>query len=129
MAFTEGSPIHPAYPAGHATVAGACCTILKAFFNEDHVLNNSVEADNTGLNLIPYTDSVLTVGGEINKLANNISSGRDAAGVHYRSDGVDGLIVGEQQAIRLLKDHMQTLNEDIPGFTLTKFDGTTVLIT
>ncbi|MEW4528097.1 hypothetical protein [Maioricimonas sp. JC845] len=32
MAFPEGSPMHPAYGAGHATVAGACTTILKAFF-------------------------------------------------------------------------------------------------
>ena len=33
MAFCEGSPMHPAYGAGHATVAGACVTILKAFFD------------------------------------------------------------------------------------------------
>ena len=33
MAFPEGSPMHPAYGAGHATVAGACVTILKAFFD------------------------------------------------------------------------------------------------
>ncbi|MFO1002910.1 MAG: vanadium-dependent haloperoxidase [Planctomycetaceae bacterium] len=32
MAFTPGSPTHPAYGAGHATVAGACVTILKAYF-------------------------------------------------------------------------------------------------
>lgn len=32
MAFPEGSPTHPAYGAGHATVAGACVTVLKAFF-------------------------------------------------------------------------------------------------
>jgi hypothetical protein len=32
MAFTPGSPAHPSYGAGHATVAGACVTILKAFF-------------------------------------------------------------------------------------------------
>jgi len=32
MAFTAGSPVHPAYGAGHATVAGACVTVLKAFF-------------------------------------------------------------------------------------------------
>ncbi len=34
MAFPEGSPTHPAYGAGHATVAGACVTILKAWFDE-----------------------------------------------------------------------------------------------
>src|SRR5262249_4843344 len=28
MAFPEGSPTHPAYGAGHATVAGACVTVL-----------------------------------------------------------------------------------------------------
>ena len=33
MAFQEGSPMHPSYGAGHATVAGACVTILKAFFD------------------------------------------------------------------------------------------------
>jgi hypothetical protein len=32
MAFTPGSPTHPTYGAGHATVAGACVTILKAYF-------------------------------------------------------------------------------------------------
>lgn len=32
MAFTPGSPTHPAYGAGHATVAGACVTVLKAYF-------------------------------------------------------------------------------------------------
>ncbi|MBK9657284.1 MAG: hypothetical protein IPO66_18305 [Rhodanobacteraceae bacterium] len=28
MAFPEGSPTHPAYPAGHAAIAGACTTVL-----------------------------------------------------------------------------------------------------
>lgn len=35
MAFSAGSPGHPAYGAGHATVAGACVTVLKAWFDED----------------------------------------------------------------------------------------------
>lgn len=39
MAFCEGSPMHPAYGAGHATVAGACVTILKAFFDHGAHLN------------------------------------------------------------------------------------------
>lgn len=37
MAFTSGSPLHPAYGAGHATVAGACVTVLKAFFRTFNV--------------------------------------------------------------------------------------------
>lgn len=32
MPYVEGSPMHPSYGSGHATVAGACVTILKAFF-------------------------------------------------------------------------------------------------
>jgi hypothetical protein len=32
LAYPEGSPTHPAYPAGHAAIAGACATVLKAFF-------------------------------------------------------------------------------------------------
>src|SRR5947208_4867870 len=35
--FPEGSPTHPSYGSGHATVAGACVTVLKAFFNTDNV--------------------------------------------------------------------------------------------
>jgi hypothetical protein len=33
VAFPEGCPTHPSYPAAHACNAGACATILKAFFN------------------------------------------------------------------------------------------------
>lgn len=38
MAFSAGSPNHPAYGAGHATVAGACITVLKAWFDEEATL-------------------------------------------------------------------------------------------
>lgn len=127
MAFPEGSPTHPSYPAGHATIAGACCTVLKAFFNEEMEIPSPVEPNNSGSALLPYGGS-LTIGGEINKLANNISLGRDWAGVHYRSDGVDGLFVGEQQAIQMLKDYSRTYNETFGGFTLTKYDGTRINI-
>lgn len=40
MAFTAGSPTHPAYGAGHATVAGACVTILKAYFQTYDVMKD-----------------------------------------------------------------------------------------
>jgi hypothetical protein len=42
QAFAEGSPLHPSYGAGHATVAGAAVTILKALFQEDWVIPNPV---------------------------------------------------------------------------------------
>lgn len=127
MAFAEGSPTHPSYPAGHATIAGACATVLKAFFQESMPIANPVESDALGSTLLPYAGT-LTIGGEINKLANNIALGRDWAGVHYRSDGVDGLLVGEQQAIDLLRDYSLTYNEDFASFTLTKFNGVRIRI-
>lgn len=127
MAFPEGSPTHPAYPAGHATISGACATILKAFFKESFAIPNPVEANADGLSLNAYSGQ-LTAGQEINKLAANISLGRDMAGVHWRSDGIEGMNLGEKVAIQILKDYRQTYNEDFAGFTFTKFDGTTKTI-
>ncbi len=80
-----------------------------------------------GSSLISYSGT-LTIGGEVNKLANNIALGRDWAGVHYRSDGTDGLLVGEQQAIGLLLDYSRTYSERFGGFTFTKFNGERITI-
>src|SRR5207253_6737252 len=72
MAFPEGSPTHPAYGAGHATVAGACVTILKAWFKESTKLVDlgvtPLQPSDDGLSLINYTGADagdLTVGGEL----------------------------------------------------------------
>ncbi|MCX4243711.1 vanadium-dependent haloperoxidase [Paraliomyxa miuraensis] len=128
QAYPEGSPVHPAYPAGHATAAGACATMLKALFDESFVIPNPVEATADGMDLDPWAGADLTIGGEVNKLAANISLGRDTAGVHYRSDGVQGMRLGEQVALALLADESRNYNEDFGGFELTTFDGTQVLI-
>jgi hypothetical protein len=81
-----------------------------------------------GLSLAPYTGAPLTVGGELNKLASNIALGRDAAGVHYRSDGVEGIKLGEAIAISILRDTVTLFNEVFPGFSFTKYDGTPVTL-
>ena len=128
MAFTEGSPTHPAYPAGHATIAGACVTILKAFFNEDFVLPNPVVPSADGLSLESYSGANLTIGNELNKLAANVSLGRDTAGVHWRSDGIEGMNLGEKVAISMLENYKDSYNEIFTGFPIRKFDGTTVVI-
>ncbi len=128
MAFPEGSPTHPAYGAGHATVAGACSTILKAWFDESFVIPNPVVPDSSGQVLVPYTGDTLTVGGELNKLASNIANGRNIAGVHWRSDGAESLKLGEAIAISILRDQKLSYNEKFSGFSLTKFDGTTVVV-
>lgn len=129
QSYPEGCPLHPAYPAGHATVAGACTATLKAFFDETQIVTNCVVASDDGLSLTPYTGPALTVGGEINKLASNIHMGRDMAGIHYRSDGEAGFLLGEQVAIAMLQDMVNTYAEDISGFHFTLMDGTPVSIT
>ena len=128
VAYPEGCPTHPSYPAAHAANAGACTTILKAFFNEDYPIPHPVEATADGSDLAPWKGQQLTLGNEINKLANNIALGRDAAGVHYRSDSSNGLFVGEQQALGLLCDYSRTYNERFDGFVLSTFRGEKVKI-
>lgn len=128
QAFAEGSPTHPAYGAGHATVAGACVTILKAWFDESYVMPKPVVAHCNGLSLIPYTGSdKLTVGGELNKVAANIAIGRNGGGVHYWTDYVASRKLGEDIAISILQEHKATYNE-AGYFSLNKFDGTTIKI-
>lgn len=128
MAFPEGSPTHPAYGAGHATVAGACTTILKAWFDESFVIPNPMVPNGSGTALAPFVGDPLTVGGELNKIASNVANGRNIAGVHWRSDATESLKLGEALAISILADQTRCYNEKFSGFTLTKFDGTTITV-
>ncbi|MEM8586053.1 MAG: vanadium-dependent haloperoxidase, partial [Bacteroidota bacterium] len=167
MAFCEGSPMHPAYGAGHATVAGACVTILKAFFDHSQplclidpagdaakeaqkitkyksVLPHSkykLKSENLAfisvaegqkLDVVPVLDkhgklARLTVEGELNKLASNISVGRDWAGVHFFTDYYESILLGEEIAIGILEEQKLTFGENF-SMTLPKFDGTTIRI-
>ena len=157
MAFPEGSPMHPSYGAGHATVAGACVTMLKAFFDTDALLVKRdgrlqiVAQQETGDEAIAYVPMLddttqesslsdngsslgdfLTVGGELNKIAANISIGRDMAGVHYYTDYIDSLVMGEKIALGVLLE--QSFAYEVypanvrPSFSLTTFLGRTLQI-
>lgn len=128
MAYPTGCPLHPSYPAAHAAVVGAGVTVMKALFDESFVIPSPVVASDDGTTLVPYTGAALTVGDELNKLAANISLGRNAAGVHYRSDGIEGIKLGEAIALSILRDTATLYHEQFPGFTLTRFDGTQVMI-
>lgn len=135
MAFCEGSPMHPAYGAGHATVAGACVTILKAFFDHKHPLNVAGDdttafvpkSDGSCLIKVPVVDGRLTVEGELNKLASNISTGRDWAGVHFFTDYIESLRMGEQIAIGILEEQKLTFGENF-SMTVPLFDGGSIRI-
>ncbi|NEP09592.1 MAG: vanadium-dependent haloperoxidase [Symploca sp. SIO2C1] len=157
MAFPEGSPMHPAYGAGHATVAGACVTILKAFFDTSAVLAKTrggaaafkrLETGDTPIAfrapnltgpgagegvsadcLVSYTPSqFLTLEGELNKLAANISIGRNMAGVHYFTDYYDSLRMGEKIAIGILEEQALTYSTDPFVLSVPTFDGDLIRI-
>jgi hypothetical protein len=128
LAYVEGCPTHPSYPAAHAVNAGACATVLKAFLDESYPIQHPVQASADGASLEPWTGEALLVGGEIDKLASNIALARDAAGVHFRSDSVEGLKLGEAVGTGLLADYSRTYNEHFDGFSLMRFDGRQVRI-
>jgi membrane-associated phospholipid phosphatase len=128
QAYPEGAPTHPSYPAAHAVIAGAGVTVLKAFFDQSHLLPAPVVAAPDGLTLKPYIGSPLTVGGELDKLAWNVGMGRNFAGIHWRSDVAAGLDLGERAAVAVLREMKLTGNEIFAGFTLLQFDGRRVAI-
>jgi hypothetical protein len=140
-----GSPSHPSSPAGHAFTAGACVTMLKAFFDLGQPgslvpwpttappppppFRPPSIASADGLTLVATGETDLTVLGELNKLAANISEGRDMSGIHWRvSDNMLGMTLGEDVAIYLLCETAAFYPEQFKGFTLTKFDGSTCLV-
>ncbi|MFZ0909151.1 MAG: vanadium-dependent haloperoxidase [Candidatus Acidiferrales bacterium] len=133
-AFPEGCPQHPSYGQGHATVAGACATVVKAWFNDLAPLVSvpGVEvwqSSEDGSSLVPYAGAdagELTIGGEMNKLAANIGMGRVHAGVHWRYDYTDSLPLGEAVAISMLQDMGRCWSETFEGFSFTRFNGTRI---
>lgn len=140
LAFPEGSPTHPCYTGGHATVAGACATVIKFFFDGKQKLRPLLLAAGTdlkvaspdGLSLVTYTgadrDSI-DINGELSKLAFNIPFGHGVhSGIHFRSSNHWGILLGEMVALSVLQDKAKGYNEPFT-INITKFDGTTATIT
>ena len=156
MAFKEGSPMHPSYGAGHATVAGACVTMLKAFFDTSAVFAmigddaafygksmiekaheegktityGGYESKDNGksLEFKEFPNCPLTLEGELNKLAANISIGRNMAGVHYFSDYYDSVRMGEKIALGILEEQALGYPTDTFVLSVPTFDGETMRI-
>ena len=146
IAFTAGSPTHPSYGAGHACVAGACVTVLKAWYNEDERFHDLLQraprkeprtihpllqpgASSGPDSFGPPTPYMgldagrMTVGGELNKLACNVAMGRSIGGVHWRSDNTRSLRLGELVAIEILRKRTKEYAERPVSFTFRSFDG------
>jgi|APHM01.1.fsa_nt_gi PAP2 superfamily. len=148
QAYQQGSPTHPSYPAGHATTAGACTTVLKAFFNtsvrfgegfqpelqSDLLDKDEEEPPITGVvrpapgaeEKLIIDDKNPTVEAELNKLATNMSIGRNWAGVHYRTDATAGYRLGERIALTYLEDRLNAREGDV-CLTVPTFFGTNEL--
>ena len=140
QAYPEGSPTHPCYTGGHATVAGACCTALKFFFDGSQKIRPLLLAAGSdvkqptpdGLALVNYTGAdrdQLDINGELSKVAFNVAFGHGVhAGIHFRSSNYWGVLLGEAVALSVLKDRAKSYNEPFT-INITKFNGTTATIT
>jgi len=156
--FREGSPAHPSFHGGHSTVSAGCATILKIYFADGKwgnlpgvkraTINNTivptylpgstvyVQSSDDGNSLINYTGNdrnEMTVYGEINKLASNIGIGRNWANVHYRTDGIESLKLGELVAIKYMEDKLSSMIENNSDnkhlkIKFTRFDGSVYTI-
>lgn len=123
QAYPEGCPLHPAYPSGHAVVAGACTTVLKALLDQKFEIPDPVEASTDGRTLLPYAGKPLTLGNELDKLASNVATGRSFAGIHWMSDNWEGLLLGEKVALAILEEQRLIHPGSFDGYDVRTFAG------
>ena len=132
LAFSSGSPTHPSYGAGHATVAGACVTVLKIYFDDEAPFPGPVylPSPDGSLPTTPHVGPTLTIGGELNKLASNVGMGRSMGGVHFRTDNIRSMRMGEELAAVMVANQLSHFREgqDVQ-LTFTSFAGEKITIT
>lgn len=87
--YKEGCPNHPAYPAMHGAAAGAGL-FFPVFFDLDEELED-----------------------EVRRTVANIALFRDFAGVHYKSDSLAGLALGEQVLTKTLPAKLAEYGADL----------------
>ena len=92
-------------------------TVLKAFFDGSVQFIGPLQSTADGQHLVPYQgmdahSGKMTVELELNKLAANIATGRNMAGVHWRSDYTQSMLLGQRVAIDMLYRQSATYTED-----------------
>src|SRR4029453_16064711 len=95
----------------------------RPLFDESFVMPEPFVCNPDGQSLKRYDGPPLTIGGELDKLATNIGMGRCFAGIHWCSDVEDGLRLGEEVAIRILREVRLTLPEPFSGLQFHRLDG------
>ena len=143
LASLYEGPAHPSSTHGHATVAGAAVTVLKAMLTTTDAATGAplayptqpLTAGPTGDSLEPYAkaDAIsMTVEGELDKLAHNLGVGRNWAGVHFRTELEYSLALGEAVGIAHLRaklcEYHVARTQSFQGWNLRLFNGTRILL-
>jgi len=132
QAFPEGCPLHPSFSCGHCTMVTSSVTIVKAFYDGSFLMNAVIPDAIVGNTLVPLTQGAsqvqLRVDQELNKIINNVAYWRDTAGVHYMSDELHGIPMGEAIAESVLEDCVQRYSF-AAGFQFRNHAGKLVTIT
>lgn len=113
-------------------MAGTCITVLTFFYDGGYRIPHPVVPNDNSTDLVPYTppsgEPPLDVNGELYKLASNISFGHGShAGIHWRSDTLSSIELGEAVALSYLRDEARTYNEKF-SISLTRLNGETATI-
>jgi hypothetical protein len=132
MFAASGSPPHPSYVSGHAVIGGAVATVLNAVHRDGPWPVQMIQANDTGMELVPANATAPTIHGEARKLGENYGMGRVVGGLHYLSDVRQGLLLGQrvaEQVLREAKAEARTLGlEEWGSTTFEGYDGTLVSI-
>jgi len=151
LASLYEGPGHPSSTHGHAVVAGAATTVLKAMLTTTHpttdaplhfgttgaeALGRFVNvrtattdgASVTSADLSEETRRTMTLEGELDKLAHNLGAGRNWAGVHFRTELEYSLALGEAVGVAYLRDkvceYRVARTNSFAGWNLRLFNGT-----
>jgi len=92
----SGTPRHPAYPSGHSTYSGAASELLDYFFGNLKAFEGAQPSQG-----VPPSMGIMKT--EIDNLADNIGMGRLWAGIHWRSDHINGMKLGRAVAHLILQ--------------------------
>ena len=124
--LSGGLPYSSVIPGRACSQCGRLCHYPESVFRRAFCDSCARQAAADGTQLDPWRGESLILGGEIDKLAVNIALARNAAGVHFRSDSIRGLELG--QDVALGADTTLTYSEKFDGFALRRFDGAPVRI-
>lgn len=94
------TPPHPEYPAAHGCFTGAVAQTLRAFFGTKRVT-------------ITLTSTVTGTARTFHNpddLIHEIIDARIFGGMHYRTSGVHGTVIGEKVAKWVAKHYFQSIN-------------------